>query len=309
MKKEQRTELRMNGERPGASQRKKKRIRTLQMLVWTVMILVEMSVVRDLEVYAEEAVVTRQVEQEIRYDDVEGAAEIPQQVDIRVLEEDQEATAVCELQELVEESAKWQEGFVLPVTFHVYGADGYMLGDHMILHNEEAPQLQGYEEELLTMTGLSPEEYRIETISWDGGIYTDENGEMCRDAAARGQKLVRSYRAKYTGTAVIPVPDISRITLVYEEPVQTKEAESETSESEAAPEPAGIITEPPEREGGRGQSGFIKLLEQITRTLLVAVGIGTLLFFLGLLFLLGLRMAKSLHVWYINRRNQTEEDK
>lgn len=290
------------------------KIRTFQQLVWIVLILAQMAVVNQLETRAEDQTV-RQVEQEILYDSVEDAAEIPQEVTVTVREEGQQVQAVCRLQEVAEEGEKWQEGFVLPITFHVYDADLYMFEGQAVPRNDEKPQLDGHEGKLLEAAGLSLQRYRIRDVLWDGESYTDEQGELCRDAVAVGDKLVRSYRAYYTGTAVFPAKK-----------VPASEAQPETEEWDAGPPPSeagtnadsqtaeqgttlvSLFSEEEESTDAAGEQTSFGLWERITRTLLIAVGIGALLFFLGLLLLAGLHIAKIVHLWYINKRKNNKEE-
>lgn len=293
-----------------------------QLALWVALIFVQMAVVNRLEVRAE-APVTHPVEHEIVYHEVEGAAEIPSQVTVTVRDGDAQAEAVCDLTEVAEEGLAWKEGFVLPVTFHVYDAGAYLLDGQVIPGNDEKPQLQGYEEILLREAGLSTDQYRVREVRWDGESYTDEAGELCRDAVAVGEMLVRDVRARYAGTAVFPVREPAPTVVTRERAAVTEEteaAEMETAEPETilqeqeirveAASPAvsisGVEAEP--ETPGDGRSGLARLWQRITRTLLVAVGIGALLFFLGLLLLAGLRMAKMVGLWYSNRRKNHKGD-
>ena len=42
--------------------------------------------------------------------------------------------------------------------------------------------------------GLSEEEYEVEEIVWAGTPYENEDGIVCRDAVARGNRLLRDYQ-------------------------------------------------------------------------------------------------------------------
>lgn len=289
----------------------KRRFLALRQFAWFLLILTQMAVVRRLEVRAEEQMLLP-VEQEICYDYVEGAAEIPQQVTVTVQEGGQEAEVVCSLQRIEEEEAAWQDGFVLPITFHAYDADSYLFNGQIVPRSEEKPQLEGHEDALLTAAGLSGEQYRIRDIVWEGESYTDEDGQLCRDAAALGEKLVRSCRAYYAGTAVFSVPEAAPETAAFaQESRETvaEESDAGTEAAESGSEPGGAsdgFTETePEAEEERKP---FPLWERITRTLLIAVGIGAALFFVGLFLLAGLRMAKIIYLWYINRRRKDKED-
>ena len=56
------------------------------------------------------------------------------------------------------------------------------------------------QEEILGIMGLSAGEYRILSMEWAGEPFEDDEGQMCRQAMARGQKLVRDYEVTYEGT-------------------------------------------------------------------------------------------------------------
>lgn len=299
-------------------QREKNPSYVIRQLAWFLLILVQMAVVHRLEVQAEEQVL-RPVQQEIYYDYVEGAAEIPRQVTVTVREGEQETEAVCTLQKIEEEAAVWQEGFVLPITFHVYDADSYQFGSQIVSHSEEKPQLEGHEEALLEAAGLSGEQYRIRDIVWEGDSYTDENGQLCRDAAAIGDKLVRSCRAYYAGMAAFPAsemlsrPESAPESVSELETLEESRAESEKllERGEQGPDHKNTNAEVhlATEDGSRDDRWKPSVLwARITRTLLVAVGIGAALFFLGLFLLGGLRIAKIIHLWYINRRRKDKED-
>lgn len=290
-----------------AAGRMKKRAGVVQLAVWTLLILVQMTTVAMLEVRAETETV--QVQQEVRYENVEGSGKIPQQIEILVQEDGFETTAIGDLKEVAEEAVSWQDGFVLPVVFHVYGADVYMLDGQEIPADHEKPRLDGQEEKLLEAAGLSPEEYRIDAVRWDGGPYTDEAGELCRNVVATGRKLVRTFRARYAGTAVIPTPQTSgRMILENRAPEETETEQTEESLQETAPtenevsvisESGGELTESQDQAGP-------ELWQRITRIFLITVGIGAILFFLGIAVLAGLRIAKIVHLWY-NRGHDNED--
>lgn len=289
------------------------RWRTLQLCIWVLLVVMQMAVVMRLEVHARTHSEFRQVEQEIRYDAAEAADEIPGQIEAVLEEDGNTVIAVCKLEEQVEEGCFWQDDFVLPVTFHVYDADYYLLGDQRIPGDHTAPCLQGHEDELLILAGLNPEYYRIEQTRWTGGVYVDEQGELCRDGAAVGQKLMRRIRARYVGSIRVPVsseqPEIPVSTedVVESESAWPTEVESLPAESGPAPADTGHLEEAgPEQAGmDSGETAEVPgFWIRLTRTFLMTVGIGGLLLLLGLVLLAGLRMAKYMQLWYINRRNK-----
>lgn len=198
---------------------------------------------------------SRRMEKQIVYAGVEGAEGLPKS--IAVAEEATDIPAegelsICRTRVLKEE---WQEGFCVPVTFHSYGADGYEVGN-MVISGENA---LGYEDELrrelLSMIGLSAKEYRIHTIEWTGEPYMDDTGQMCRQALAKGEKLLKDYEITYDGEVNWMRPVFYELSMVYQEAVQPR-VWSET-DLEPAPAPA------PEPEPEKGplwywmHSGFV----------------------------------------------------
>lgn len=204
------------------------------------------------------------------YEQVEDEAGIPGQMEITAEWEGQSVTVVCEKQEQRRTGEAWVDGFRLPVTFHGYHADYYELGNLKIPHNEDKPQLEGQEAVLLEMAGLSPSTRRIQSIVWDGPAYTADDGEVRRDALATGQSLIADYQVTYGGTAVFPEKPGWQTVAVYE-PVEVTVTVAETTPP-AVPE--AIIQDTP-----------VPLWQRITQTLLVSVGIGSVLAFAALAIL------------------------
>lgn len=246
--------------------------------------------------------VTRNIEKVIRYDQVEGVASLPEVIEITANDRERRQTvpAVCRIvqQETIRE--EWQDGFVFTVTFHTYEAGYYELADRLIPYNDETPELEGCETELLELAGVSPEDYRITHVQWSGGVYTDGSGNQCRDAAAFGQKRLRDYRVKYSGTAVFPEKEGWQTVAVYHlpQPETQEETPGETSGFETAQEKRqtemGEITVP-------APAPPVTLWERITRTLIMTIALGAVIFFAGLLLLAILRLAKRVRSCY-NRK-------
>ena len=80
----------------------------------------------------------------------------------------------------------------------------YWIGDKVFKLEGDVPDFTGYEKELLTLIGASEEDYKVESVSWDGEAYEDANGVRCRNAVAKGKKLVRDCTVTYEGSAVFP---------------------------------------------------------------------------------------------------------
>ena len=50
--------------------------------------------------------------------------------------------------------------------------------------------------------------YKINSIEWDGEEYK-ENGILCRNAVAKGNKVVNDYTALYGGDAYLPANNLA----------------------------------------------------------------------------------------------------
>lgn len=245
----------------------------------------------------------RKVQKEILYEQIEGVTALPDSIKITARDEErgQTATAVCPAKEQETVREEWQDGFVFTVTFHTYEAGYYELADRLIPYNDEKPELEGCEDLLLELAGLSPEDYRVTHVQWSGGAYQDEEGNRCRDASAFGQKRLRDYRVTYTGTAVFPEKKGWQTVAVYRLP----QAETETAETfDFATEPASEsrpLPEETEQPEDIPAKQPITLWQRITRTLMITVAVGAVLFLGGLLLLAILRVVKKLRSCY-NRR-------
>lgn len=247
---------------------------------------------------------TKKVHKEMVYDGIEGITAIPDTIEVTAqdLERGQTVTAVCPMEEQEVLREAWQDGFMFTVTFHTYEAGYYELADRLIPYNDEKPELEGCEPLLLELAGLSPEDYRVTHTQWSGGIYEDEEGNRCRDAAAFGQKRLRDYRVKYSGTAVFPQKEGWQTVAVYglpepettKTPIETKVVFRESVPSRTETE---ISETMPEKEP-------LTFWERITRTLMITIAIGTALFFGGLLLLAILRVVKRVRSCY-NRRKMS----
>ena len=178
-----------------------------------------------------------------------------------------------------------------------------MIGERLIPRHEEQPNLSGCEEELLNLIGVAPEEYQIEAIEWAGDAHPDADGNLCREALAKGRRLLRDYQVRYVGALQLPGPGDG----AAQEPEKSLEEAAEESKEITGAEttPPGVVVTRPEAE----QTNVAEALDfwqKLTRTLLVTIGIGALLFFGGLLFLLVLRLVKITRVCYNERKRKRE---
>lgn len=186
---------------------------------------------------------TEKVEKRVVFGGMEGKAELPDEL----LIEYNGGKDYYPMKSVMVLEERWEENLEIPVLFYVYDADYYEFGEHLIPRVEGTPGLEGREEELLAVLGLSPEDYVIQSVVWNGEPYLDEEGIQCRAALAIGKKRVRDYEAVYGGEAVIPVDQTEEeIELEPEKEdtgqrsdVKVKTVEKETgdtiAESEAGP--------------------------------------------------------------------------
>ena len=285
----------------------KEKAKGIQTALWAALVLVQMSVVGALEVRAET------VRREVTYEAVEGEAALPDEITVSVLAGNDEELVRCRAVEQVEEDAYWRDDFSFPITFYEYGAGEYQLGEIMVKESElidfsELTELaQQYGTELLRSMGLSEEEYEVEEIVWAGTPYENEDSIVCRDAVARGNRLLRDYQVVYEGV-VEPerwkklkrggAPGELDEAQMQEEPAW-EEAE-ETAGAKAETETAR--PEEAEKQLEVKKSGLQEFLEKVTRILLIAVGIGAIFFFGGLLVLALLWIYRKLREWHARRR-------
>lgn len=266
-------------------------VKGIQTALWAALVLVQMGVVGCLEVRAET------VRREVTYEAVEDEAALPEEIMVSVLAGHDGEMVPCQAVGWVEEAAYWQDDFSFPITFYEYGAGAYQLGEITVKKTdlEEPEQLTELAEQygtvLLESMGLSAEEYEVKEIVWTGTPYEKEDGIVCRDAMAYGNRLLRNWRVQYEG---------------FVEPERWQELKrggadgelNEEGQEETVPETIGVVTETPEKmpeaEGEEtkeqplhGKSRLQEYLEKVTRIFLVAVGIGVV-FFLGGLFVLAL---------------------
>lgn len=237
---------------------------------------------------------TRIVEKVVRYPAVEGADRIPQSIEVEVADGGRSVTAVCSLEQETVNGSHWETGFTFPVVFHQYDSDYYLLQGIQIPYNMETPELDSYESHLLDLIGLSAKEYRITSVQWAGPEYQNTEGEWCRDAIASGEKLVKEVEAQYRGQAILPAYPGWQSKAVY-----GKLTEPAATVAEPQSDPVPVIIEEPAEEPSAAPP--VTLWQKIINTLLITVGIGALVFFTGLLFLLLLHLVKKVRTCYNKR--------
>lgn len=92
---------------------------------------------------------------------------------------------------------------------------------------------------LASEMGLSGENYEIEDICWDGQVFQDEEGNLCRMIRMEGKKLVKDYQVVYEGTMVYPETVSYRTCAIYG-PVREELSEEKKTEEEKAEETAAV---------------------------------------------------------------------
>lgn len=232
--------------------------------------------------YVEEVLLPQehhQVEKEVMYEQVEDVSRLNQSVRIEFIHEGSGYQEVRDypVMKIEAEEEYWIGNFEFEVTFHTYGASYYQLGDDQIPYREDAPGLMGYESLLLKMAGLSDTDYEVEQILWNGEAYTDADGIPCRRALATGKKRVRDCRVTYGGVVRVPERTAYQIQAIYGLPEREPAASFETEV-----EMETVVV-------GRKEDDIVKegqLWRMIHRTLMITIGLSTLVLVLASVFLL-----------------------
>ncbi len=110
----------------------------------------------------------------------------------------------------------WTSDLSVPMT--LYGIDSAYLqfGDALIPYDGGNPPLTGYESAYLASLGLSANSYRLSRVTWDGDVYANADGELCRNAIVTGDRLLSTFTAVYGGKNVtVPSVDGYKATATY----------------------------------------------------------------------------------------------
>ncbi len=186
---------------------------------------------------------TKEVRDEIIYEEVEQTDSLPEETDILVTDQRYGTEYVRRFPVLDVEFYNWRwiSGFEFPVIVEEADAQVYDLNGIQVPAREEKP-FQGYEDALLSLAQVNPEYYRILEVTWAGEPWIADNGKVYREAVAAGEKYVADCKAVYGGTAVIEPVKGTAWQAVYErvpqetEPPEEKKPELETKESRALEE-------------------------------------------------------------------------
>ena len=190
-----------------------------------------------LDIFTEEK--TEYSESWILYEGVEYIDRVPETAWVQVINEDLKLKQTVELPVVsqVEERSYWNCDFTFPIEVSGYQEDTYLLG------NREIPNgvpLTDYSEEFLKYLNLPGDYYQITSIVWTGEP-VERNGDMVRNAQARGKKLVKNIRALYGGEVTVPSVQAQIYRGTYEEdrtknqtdPISYKNSETAVYERQA----------------------------------------------------------------------------
>lgn len=94
--------------------------------------------------------------------------------------------------------------FKFDITFYVTNGRYFRYKDKLVTYNENTPDVMQFSDEILSDLNLDPELYKINSIEWDGEAYTNEDGVLCRKAAAVGNRVINDYEVIYGGDYNLP---------------------------------------------------------------------------------------------------------
>lgn len=153
----------------------------------------------------------------VTYEGVPADSEIPKVATLDVTDEVTGEVIPVEVplkeDSLVFENEHWSPEFEFSITVTNYEAEVFDLNGQDVPLSIENP-LSGYENELLTMIGVTSDNYHINEIFWDGEAY-QEDGVLCRKLKATGEMRVVDCHATYSGVAALPVVKAYQIQSVY----------------------------------------------------------------------------------------------
>lgn len=185
-----------------------------------------------------------------------------------------------------ERNREWSDDFSFAVTVSGYGAESFWLGETEI--PGDVPLIQ-YGPELLRYLNLPEAYYQLEEVVWSGEVYEKE-GILCRDAQAKGRKLIRNMEVSYGGQVELPPVEGMKYYCVYQEKKEEQREESEEETANQMGNNGEELTEPNRREEGAdiqnnrdySETQLDKILRWFTEHLTV-VRIGAV-FFAGIFF-------------------------
>lgn len=99
----------------------------------------------------------------------------------------------------------WRNDLLLTLTVKNYDAEYYIFHGKQFYYNEEQPEIDA--NTILSYFNLSEENYKINSIEWDGEAYTNSDGISCRNVKITGDRYVAKYVATYTDRVVVGTAD------------------------------------------------------------------------------------------------------
>ena len=215
------------------------------------------------------------MEKQVRYLGLEDGEEIPETIYAQTQPQQSELSGILRQTEMTTLNEQWKDDLCLPVTFYSYGADEYQLGDITISAENDSLLEETAEEGqvILGSLGLSDQAYHITSLVWNGDTFTDENGQICRNAIALGERLLKDVEVVYTGDAVWKEPDFYELHAFYE--AEEKEEGSTVALTTQA------IPEPPVPTPKQGPFWYL-----IRTGFVITVAIGIFGIFIGIILLL-----------------------
>lgn len=236
---------------------------------------------------------------------LEGEWEPPEQAEILVEDEDtgiKKEYTVPRL-EMKEKDRNWTDDFLFSVTVSGYGAETFWLGDMEIPGEKPLDQCGP---ELLSYLGLPAEYYHVEKVEWLGEPYEKE-GVLCRDAQARGRKLMRNMEVCYGGQVELPPAEGLKYYCVYREILEEEESGEETEaapkEERATQNTERVVQEETETTSETAGNDSGTLAEQFLRWLTQHLTIVRV----GVVFLAGIMFAVLLLVLAGRKKKRDEE--
>jgi len=160
-------------------------------------------------------------ESSVVYSAVEAGVQIPRQKDIEINDVDtkQKIQVLLDLKDTETVRTYWSEDFVFPITITGYDADVFLLNGQEIPKDAD---LADYVDDFLKYLKLDPDSYRITSIDWKNDAY-EKDGELVRDAVAKGRKYVKDINATYGGEVKMPAIIGHMWECVYEEDIPENE--------------------------------------------------------------------------------------
>jgi len=222
---------------------------------------------------------TKYAEKKISYEGIESADEVPSFAEfVEVDDFGKEYSKYLPLIDIKIEKENWDKTFEFPIQITNYDADSFMLNGTEIKKTEP---LINYEMEFLEYLGLPMDYYKITSIEWSGSEYSSD-GIICRNAIAKGEKVVRDITATYGGEMVIGEATQYAYECIYVNPDKPSstiytikatgtytEKVKEIVESESETEPEPLVPEVP------SQNIFTRMIHWISENPIAALGIGT----------------------------------